>query len=108
MRINKKLGSQSIEWITARISNWECNDKPKVVLLEPEIKHGFPYAEIVKITNNFEKVIGEGGSGNLYYGRLKNGHELAVKVLKNSLSQGTKELLAKLILGEVNQFTTNA
>ncbi|KAF3791860.1 hypothetical protein EJ110_NYTH11821 [Nymphaea thermarum] len=32
--------------------------------------------------------------------RLKNGHELAVKVLKNSLSQGTKELLAKLILGE--------
>ncbi|XP_031485654.1 putative leucine-rich repeat receptor-like serine/threonine-protein kinase At2g19230 [Nymphaea colorata] len=65
---------------------------------DDEIKHGFPYAEIVKITNNFEKVIGEGGSGSLYYGRLKNGHELAVKVLKNSLSQGTKELLAKVKL----------
>ncbi|KAF3783586.1 hypothetical protein EJ110_NYTH19450 [Nymphaea thermarum] len=76
----------------------ECNDKPKVVLLEPEIKHGFPYAEIVKITNNFEKVIGEGGSGNLYYGRLKNGCELVVKVLKNSLSQGNKELLEKVKL----------
>ncbi|KAF3795480.1 Senescence-induced receptor-like serine/threonine-protein kinase [Nymphaea thermarum] len=67
-------------------------------LQQREIKHGFPYAEIVKITNNFEKVIGEGGSGNLYYGRLKYGHELAVMVLKNSLSQGTKELLAKVKL----------
>ncbi|KAF3776346.1 putative LRR receptor-like serine/threonine-protein kinase [Nymphaea thermarum] len=67
-------------------------------MLEPEIKHGFPYAEIVEITNNFEKVIGEGGSGNVYYGQLKNGHEVAVKVLKNSLSQGTKEFLAEVKL----------
>ncbi|XP_031487445.1 putative leucine-rich repeat receptor-like serine/threonine-protein kinase At2g04300 isoform X2 [Nymphaea colorata] len=70
--------------------------KPRSALLEPEIKqHGFSHAEIVEITNNFEKVLGEGGSGNVYYGRLRNGSEVAVKVLKDTLSQGTKEFVAE-------------
>ncbi|XP_031488605.1 probable LRR receptor-like serine/threonine-protein kinase At2g28960 [Nymphaea colorata] len=70
--------------------------KPTSVLLQPEIKqHGFSHAEIVEITNNFEKVLGEGGSGNVYYGRLRNGSEVAVKVLKDSLSQGTREFVAE-------------
>ncbi|KAF3782192.1 putative LRR receptor-like serine/threonine-protein kinase [Nymphaea thermarum] len=73
------------------------NAKP-TALLEPEIKHEFSHAEIVEITNNFETVIGEGGSGNVYYGRLKNGREVAVKVLKDSLEQGIKEFVAEVKL----------
>ncbi|XP_031488627.1 putative leucine-rich repeat receptor-like serine/threonine-protein kinase At2g04300 [Nymphaea colorata] len=73
------------------------NAKP-TALLEPEIKHEFSHAEILEITTNFETVIGEGGSGNVYYGRLKNGPEVAVKVLKDSLEQGTKEFVAEVKL----------
>ncbi|CAN6442419.1 unnamed protein product [Victoria cruziana] len=69
-------------------------DKP-TALLDAEINQEFTHAEIVEITNNFRTVIGEGGSGNVYYGRLKNGREVAVKVLKNSLEQGTKEFVAE-------------
>ncbi|XP_031487816.1 LRR receptor-like serine/threonine-protein kinase IOS1 [Nymphaea colorata] len=71
------------------------NAKP-TVLLEPEIKHEFSHAEIVEITNNFETIIG--GSDNVYYGRLKNGREVAVKVLKDWLERGTKELVAEVKL----------
>ncbi|KAF3784049.1 LYK2 protein [Nymphaea thermarum] len=38
------------------------------------------YEEVVKITHNFGILIGEGGSGSVYYGRLDNGNEVAVKV----------------------------
>lgn len=32
----------------------------------------FTYSEIVNITNNFKSVIGEGGFGRVYHGRLAN------------------------------------
>ncbi|CAN6442433.1 unnamed protein product [Victoria cruziana] len=74
--------------------------KRSSVLLESENKHEFSHAEIVEITNNFEKALGEGGSGNVYHGKLENGTEVAVKVLKDSLARGTKEFVceAKLLM----------
>ncbi|KAF3783575.1 hypothetical protein EJ110_NYTH19418 [Nymphaea thermarum] len=44
----------------------------------------FTYEETVKITRNFEILIGDGGSGSVYYGRLNNGNEVAVKADKLS------------------------
>ncbi|PON84293.1 Serine/threonine protein kinase [Trema orientale] len=43
-------------------------------------KKQFTYSEILKITNNFERVLGEGGFGKVYYGNLK-GNEVALKLL---------------------------
>ncbi|KAF3784047.1 LysM domain receptor-like kinase 4, partial [Nymphaea thermarum] len=43
--------------------------------------HAFTYEEVVKITRNFGILSGEGGSGSVYYGRLDNGNEVAVKVM---------------------------
>ncbi|XP_031488628.1 probable LRR receptor-like serine/threonine-protein kinase PAM74 [Nymphaea colorata] len=74
------------------------NNPRLTVLPEQAIKHEFSHAEIVEITNNFETVIGEGGSGNVYHGRLNNGPEVAVKVLKDSLERGTKEFVAEVKL----------
>ncbi|KAF3772042.1 putative LRR receptor-like serine/threonine-protein kinase, partial [Nymphaea thermarum] len=74
------------------------NSGKPTVLLGQEKKSGFSHVDIVRITNNFEKVIGGGGSGDVYYGRLENGCEVAVKVLKNSQSQGTKEFVAEVKL----------
>ncbi|KAF3783581.1 putative LRR receptor-like serine/threonine-protein kinase [Nymphaea thermarum] len=58
--------------------------------------HAFTYEEIVKITRNFEIIIGDGGSGSVYYGRLNNGNEVAVKVLKDWQEQGSKEFVAEV------------
>ncbi|CAK9174532.1 unnamed protein product [Ilex paraguariensis] len=50
----------------------------------------FTFSEIVSITGNFQIVIGRGGSGTVYHGRLKDGTQVAVKMLSPSSTQ-TKE-----------------
>ncbi|PWA64877.1 root hair specific 16 [Artemisia annua] len=51
----------------------------------------FTYAEVVNITNNFDTAIGKGGFGTVYLGHLKNGSQVAVKLLSTKSSQGYKE-----------------
>ncbi|RVX17216.1 putative leucine-rich repeat receptor-like protein kinase [Vitis vinifera] len=54
-------------------------------------KQRLSYSEVKRITNNFEKVIGKGGSGLVYNGRLSNGIEVAVKKLSPSLHQAFEQ-----------------
>ncbi|KAL4194290.1 hypothetical protein AMTRI_Chr05g67900 [Amborella trichopoda] len=51
----------------------------------------FTHSEIVKITNDYEKIIGKGGYGPVFYGRLDDGREVAVKILSKESHQGAKE-----------------
>ncbi|XP_054785685.1 probable LRR receptor-like serine/threonine-protein kinase At4g29180 isoform X2 [Prosopis cineraria] len=51
----------------------------------------YSYAEVLEITNNFEMAIGKGGFGIVYRGELKDGNQVAVKMLSPSSSQGPKE-----------------
>ena len=52
-----------------------------------------PYSlsEIVAVTQNFEKEIGRGGFGRVYYGKLHDGQEVAIKVLDVASRQGSTE-----------------
>ncbi|KEH18226.1 LRR receptor-like kinase plant [Medicago truncatula] len=51
----------------------------------------FSYTEILKITDNFKTIIGEGGFGKVYFGILKDQTQVAVKRLSPSSKQGYKE-----------------
>ncbi|KAF7814196.1 putative LRR receptor-like serine/threonine-protein kinase [Senna tora] len=51
----------------------------------------FSYSQILRITNNFETTIGEGGFGKVYLGTLEDGTQVAVKILSSSSRQGYKE-----------------
>ncbi|CAA7410055.1 unnamed protein product [Spirodela intermedia] len=55
----------------------------------------FSTSDVVNITNNFDRPIGRGGFGTVYYGRLKDETEVAVKVLSTSSTQGAKEFRAE-------------
>ena len=57
-------------------------------------KQQFTYSEVLRITNNFERVLGEGGFGKVYYGYL-NGIEVAVKMLSPSSVQGHRQFHAE-------------
>ncbi|CAH8296808.1 unnamed protein product [Eruca vesicaria subsp. sativa] len=57
----------------------------------------FKYSEVIKMTNNFQSVIGIGGFGKVYRGTV-NSSEVAVKVLSQSSSQGYKEFKAEVEL----------
>ncbi|XP_041015248.1 putative leucine-rich repeat receptor-like serine/threonine-protein kinase At2g19230 [Juglans microcarpa x Juglans regia] len=55
----------------------------------------YSYSEVVKITNNFRTIIGKGGFGNVYLGKLKDEIQVAVKLLSPSSNQGYKEFRAE-------------
>ncbi|XP_047339203.1 probable LRR receptor-like serine/threonine-protein kinase At4g29180 [Impatiens glandulifera] len=60
-------------------------------------KRKFSYGEIVQITNDFKTVVGKGGFGSVYLGRMENddGTQVAVKMLSSSSSQGSNEFRAE-------------
>nr|POF10769.1 putative leucine-rich repeat receptor-like serine/threonine-protein kinase [Quercus suber] len=55
----------------------------------------YSYSEVVSITNNFKTIIGEGGFGKVYLGKLKDETQVAVKLLSTSSYQGYKEFQAE-------------
>uniref|UniRef100_A0A9I9DZQ2 Protein kinase domain-containing protein n=1 Tax=Cucumis melo TaxID=3656 RepID=A0A9I9DZQ2_CUCME len=61
-----------------------------------ENKQQLSYSEIRRITNNFERQIGEGGFSKVFLGNLDDS-QVAVKVLKSSV-QGYKEFEAEVKL----------
>ncbi|XP_056158381.1 probable LRR receptor-like serine/threonine-protein kinase At4g29180 [Syzygium oleosum] len=55
----------------------------------------FKYGELARITGNFGMVLVEGGSGNIYFGTLEDGTEVAVKVFFCFSIRGSREFQAK-------------
>ena len=51
----------------------------------------YSYSEVVSITSNFRTIIGGGGFGKVYLGKLKDETQVAVKLLSASSNQGYKE-----------------
>ncbi|XP_010412591.2 PREDICTED: putative receptor-like protein kinase At3g46340 [Camelina sativa] len=58
----------------------------------------FSYAEVMEMTNNLERALGEGGFGVVYHGYLNGSQQVAVKVLSESSSQGYKYFKAEVEL----------
>ncbi|XP_020189712.1 putative leucine-rich repeat receptor-like protein kinase At2g19210 [Aegilops tauschii subsp. strangulata] len=55
----------------------------------------FTYMELETITNNFERVLGQGGFGHVFHGSLEDGTQVAVKLRSHSSNQGVKQFLAE-------------
>lgn len=49
------------------------------------------FTEIEEATQDFSTKIGKGSFGNVYYGKLKDGKEVAVKILADASYHGTKQ-----------------
>lgn len=68
---------------------------------EPSIvmkKRRFTYSEVTKMTNNFERVVGEGGFGVVCHGTVNGSEQVAVKLLSHSSTQGYKEFKAEVLI----------
>ncbi|CAH8387110.1 unnamed protein product [Eruca vesicaria subsp. sativa] len=61
-------------------------------------KRRYSHAEVVEMTNNFKRALGEGGFGVVYHGYLNGKQQVAVKVLSESSSQGYKHFKAEVEL----------
>ncbi|KAL5575543.1 hypothetical protein UlMin_017242 [Ulmus minor] len=58
-------------------------------------KRQFTYAEVIKITNNFERTIGRGGFGTVFHGFIDD-TQVAVKMLSPSSVQGYQQFQAEV------------
>nr|XP_043610918.1 probable LRR receptor-like serine/threonine-protein kinase At1g67720 [Erigeron canadensis] len=64
-----------------------------------EAAQSFSLSELRNATENFEKKVGSGGFGTVYYGKLNDGKEIAVKLLENTnVYQGKKEFANEVTL----------
>ncbi|CAN8321488.1 unnamed protein product [Cochlearia groenlandica] len=61
-------------------------------------KKKFTYAEIIEMTNNFEKILGKGGFGMVYHGYVNGTEQVAVKVVSQASTQGHKQFKAEVDL----------
>jgi hypothetical protein len=74
---------------------------PAVELAAPSARGARPFsvAAIAAATQNFKREIGKGGFGPVYYGKLPNGQEVAVKVLDTTVSnQGASEFFNEVCI----------
>ncbi|GMP57757.1 hypothetical protein CsSME_00021701 [Camellia sinensis var. sinensis] len=67
-------------------------------LMDEGVAIYIPLPEIEEATNNFSKRIGKGSFGPVYYGKIKDGKEVAVKIMADSTSHGTKQFVTEVAL----------
>ncbi|XP_023524888.1 probable LRR receptor-like serine/threonine-protein kinase At1g51810 [Cucurbita pepo subsp. pepo] len=75
--------------------NSELQPRPHEPLHTPSRQ--LSYSDILKMTNNFSRLLGEGGFGKVYYGVMGN-TEVAVKMLSPKSAQGYREFQAEVDL----------
>ena len=74
--------------------NSELQPRPHEPLHTPSRQ--LSYSDILKMTNNFSRLLGEGGFGKVYYGVMGN-TEVAVKMLSPKSAQGYREFQAEVL-----------
>lgn len=67
------------------------------VELEPT-RRQFTYSEILKFTNNRQRILGKGGFGTVYHGYIDNKTQVAIKLLSPSSSHGLEQFHAEASL----------
>ncbi|BFG24364.1 hypothetical protein CerSpe_106380 [Prunus speciosa] len=80
---NKLTGSVPIRLIDRNKSGVVAEAKDTIGTSVESTKRQFTYSEIIKITNNFKRIVGKGGFGNVYHGYI-NDTQLAIKMLSPS------------------------
>lgn len=66
-------------------------------LVDDGVSYYISFSELEEATNNFSKKIGKGSFGTVYYGQMKDGKEVAVKIMADSSSHLTHQFVTEVI-----------
>ncbi|KAG8498599.1 hypothetical protein CXB51_005185 [Gossypium anomalum] len=67
-------------------------------LLDEGVAYCISLSDLEEATNNFTKKIGKGSFGSVYYGKMKDGKEVAVKTMADSSSHLNKQFVTEVAL----------
>ncbi|XP_077250440.1 leucine-rich repeat protein kinase family protein [Tasmannia lanceolata] len=84
-RRKKNAGTESTSTPTTNMRNWNAS---KI----------FSYKDIKEATNNFKDIIGRGGFGSVYLGKLPDGKLVAVKVRSDQTQLGADSFINEVFL----------
>ncbi|KAF7848104.1 hypothetical protein BT93_L2293 [Corymbia citriodora subsp. variegata] len=62
----------------------------------------YSYSDIKKITGGLKNKLGEGGYGSVFKGRLRSGHDVAVKILKKGKANGQDFISEVVTIGRIH------
>ncbi|KAF7849539.1 hypothetical protein BT93_L0659 [Corymbia citriodora subsp. variegata] len=62
----------------------------------------YSYSDIKKITGGLKEKLGEGGYGSVFKGRLRSGHDVAVKILKKGKANGQDFISEVATIGRIH------
>lgn len=87
-------------------SSWFTSNKPLTgysmgrggFLMDEGVTCYIPLTDIHEATSSFSKKIGKGSFGPVYYGKMKDGKEVAVKIMADLSSHGTKQFMTEVAL----------
>ena len=54
-------------------------------------------SDLKEATSNFSKKIGKGSFGSVYYGKMKDGKEVAVKIMSDSSTYGDHQFVTEVV-----------
>jgi hypothetical protein len=84
------------------ISNFTSHERiadySKITVPNTTKSRAFTLDEMIAATQNFSREIGRGGFGSVFFGKLPEGKEIAVKVLSLFSRQGVHEFMNEVIL----------
>ncbi|KAG7979933.1 hypothetical protein I3843_05G156400 [Carya illinoinensis] len=67
-------------------------------LMEDGITYYIALSELEEATQNFSKKIGRGSFGSVFYGKMKDGKEVAVKIMTDLTSHGNQQFVTEVAL----------
>lgn len=67
-------------------------------LMDEGVAIFIPLPVIEEATDNFSNRVGKGSFGPVYYGKMKDGKEVAVKIMIDPTSHGTKQFVTEIAL----------
>uniref|UniRef100_A0A6N2MVR8 non-specific serine/threonine protein kinase n=1 Tax=Salix viminalis TaxID=40686 RepID=A0A6N2MVR8_SALVM len=64
-------------------------------MMDEGVSYYIPLSELEEATNKFSKKIGRGSFGTVYYGQMKDGKEVAVKIMGDSTTNMTQQFVTE-------------
>ncbi|XP_042498243.1 probable LRR receptor-like serine/threonine-protein kinase At1g67720 isoform X2 [Macadamia integrifolia] len=64
----------------------------------PDVAYYITLSDLEEATQKFSRRIGKGSFGPVYYGKMKDGKEVAVKILDNATSHGNQQFVNEVAL----------